>query len=183
MPQPVAFARPLAQYTVRTPSKEKPGGYYQAVLFPTRTTLGMREVVDHYDDRAGIEADLKSDKGGLGVAVIRKRRLAAQMLVVLLMQLAHNLLGLCVSLADRASSAPGQVWHRATGPGGLGDPRDVCLAPVSPGCKCWRTGGRTEHPAGETLATLPLRGGPEKSLSQRWHSCACGVSAQRDLYL
>ncbi len=46
----------------------------------------MRAVVDHYDDRAGIEADLKGDKGGLGLAVIRKRRLAAQMLVVLLMQ-------------------------------------------------------------------------------------------------
>ena len=33
--------------------------------------------MDHYDDRAGIEADLKSDKGGLGLAVVRKRRLAA----------------------------------------------------------------------------------------------------------
>jgi hypothetical protein len=82
----------LAQYAVRTPSKEKAGGYYQAVLFTTRTALRMGEVVDHYDDRAGMEADLKSDKGGLGLAVIRKRRLAAQMLVVLLMQLAHNVL-------------------------------------------------------------------------------------------
>ena len=49
-------------------------------------------MVDPDDDRAGIEADLKGDKGGLGVAVIRKRRLAAQMRVVVLMQLAHNLL-------------------------------------------------------------------------------------------
>jgi hypothetical protein len=92
IPEPVPFARPLAQYAVRTPSTKKAGGYYQAVLFTTRTTLGMGAVVDHYDDRAGIEADLKSDKGGLGLAVIRKRRLAAQMLVVLLMQLAHNIL-------------------------------------------------------------------------------------------
>lgn len=66
VPDPVPFARPLAQYAVRTPSKEKAGGYYQAVLFTTRTALGMGEVVDHYDDRAGIEADLKSDKSGLG---------------------------------------------------------------------------------------------------------------------
>jgi hypothetical protein len=92
IPDPVLFARPLAQYAVRTPSQKKAGGYYQAVLFTTHTTLGMREVVDHYDDRAGIEADLKGDKGGLGLAVIRKQRLAAQMLVVLLMQLAHNIL-------------------------------------------------------------------------------------------
>jgi hypothetical protein len=90
VPTPVPFVRPLAQYAVRTPSKEKADGYYQAVLFTTRTALGMREVVDHYDDRAGIEADLKGDKGGLGLAVIRKRRLAAQRLVVVLMQLAHN---------------------------------------------------------------------------------------------
>jgi hypothetical protein len=92
VPAPVPFARPLAQYAVRTPSTEKAGGYYQAVLFTTHTALELRAVVDHYDDRAGIEADLKGDKGGLGLAVIRKRRLAAQMLVVLLMQLAHNVL-------------------------------------------------------------------------------------------
>ena len=83
----------------------------------------MGEVVDHSDDRAGSEADLKSDNGGLGLAVIRKRRLAAQMLVVLLMQLAHNLLIPSASVADHAGAAPGQVWHRAADPGGLGDPR------------------------------------------------------------
>jgi hypothetical protein len=92
VPAPVPFARPLAQDAVRTPSKEKAGGYYQAVLFTTHAALQMRAVVDQYDDRAGSEADLKGDKGGLGLAVIRKRRLAAQMLVVLLMQLAHNVL-------------------------------------------------------------------------------------------
>lgn len=92
VPTPVPFVRPLAQYAVRTPSQEKAGGYYHAVLFTTCTALEMGAVVDHYDDRAGIEADLKSDKGGLGLAVIRKRRLAAQRLVVLLMQLAHNVL-------------------------------------------------------------------------------------------
>ena len=49
-------------------------------------------MVTHYDGRAGMEADLKSDKRGLALAVIRKRRLAAQKLVVLLIGLAHNLL-------------------------------------------------------------------------------------------
>jgi hypothetical protein len=90
--EPASFARPLAQYAVRTPSKEKAGGYYQAVLFTTRTELGMLAVVDHYDGRAGMEADLKGDKRGLGLAVIRKRRLSAQRMVVLLTQLAHNVL-------------------------------------------------------------------------------------------
>jgi len=92
VPAPVALVRPCAQYAVRTPSKDRPGGYYQAVLFTSRTDLGMQAVVDHYDGRAGMEADLKGDKRGLGLGVLRKRKLAAQRLVVLLGQWAHNVL-------------------------------------------------------------------------------------------
>jgi hypothetical protein len=92
VPEPVALARPCAQYAVRTPSQGKPGGYYQAVLFTSRLDLGMQAVVDHYDARAGMEADLKGDKRGLGLGVLRKQKLAAQRLVVLLGQWAHNVL-------------------------------------------------------------------------------------------
>jgi len=92
VPHPVTFARPLCQYAVRTPSAQTKSGYYHAVLFTTRTDLTMVEVVDQYDGRAGMEADLKGDKRGLGLGVIRKHRLAAQMIVVLLTQLAHNVL-------------------------------------------------------------------------------------------
>ena len=52
----------------------------------------MTGVVEHYDGRAGMEADLKSDKHGLGLAVIRKHLLPAQKMVVLLVELAHNIL-------------------------------------------------------------------------------------------
>jgi len=72
VPNPVALARPTRQYAVRTPSKDKPGGYYHAVLFTTCLEWTMLEVVDHYDDRAGMESDLKGDKRGLGLAVLRK---------------------------------------------------------------------------------------------------------------
>jgi hypothetical protein len=92
VPEPVAFVCPLAQYAVRTPSQERKGGFYYAVVFSTHLDLPMREVVSRYDGRAGVEADLKSDKRGLALAVIRKRRLPAQKLVVLLTQLAHNVL-------------------------------------------------------------------------------------------
>jgi hypothetical protein len=92
VPTPVAFVRPLAQYAVRTPSKEDKSGYYYAVVFTSRTDLTMTGVVEHYDGRAGMEADLKSDKHGLGLAVIRKHLLPAQKLVVLLVELAHNIL-------------------------------------------------------------------------------------------
>jgi hypothetical protein len=92
VPKPVTFVRPLQQYAVRTPSKEQKGGYYHAVVFTSRTDLSMMGVVEHYDGRAGMEADLKSDKHGLALAVIRKQRLPAQQMVVLLIQLAHNVL-------------------------------------------------------------------------------------------
>ncbi len=92
VPKPVSFVRPLAQYAVRTPSKAYKSGYYHAVVFTSRTDLDMTGVVEHYDGRAGMEADLKSDKHGLGLAMIRKRLLPAQKLVVLLVQLAHNIL-------------------------------------------------------------------------------------------
>jgi hypothetical protein len=92
VPKPVTFVRPLQQYAVRTPSKEHKGGYYYAVVATSRTDLSMTGVVEHYDGRAGMEADLKGDKHGLALAVIRKQRLPAQKIVVLLIQLAHNVL-------------------------------------------------------------------------------------------
>lgn len=92
VPAPVVFVRPLRQYAVCTPSKEYKSGYYHAVVFTSRTDLSLTGVVEHYDGRAGIEADLKSDKHGLGLAIIRKRLLPAQKLVVLLVELAHNIL-------------------------------------------------------------------------------------------
>ena len=92
VPDPVEFVRPLSQYAVRTPSKEQKSGYYHAIVFTSRTELSMQAVVDHYDGRAGMEADLKGDKHGLGLATIRKHRLAAQKIVILLLQLAHNVL-------------------------------------------------------------------------------------------
>ena len=92
VPDPVEFVRSLSQYAVRTPSTEQKSGYYHAVVFTSRTELSMQQVVDHYDGRAGMEADLKGDKQGLGLATIRKHRLVAQKIVILLMQLAHNVL-------------------------------------------------------------------------------------------
>jgi hypothetical protein len=41
VPAPGALARPGAQYAVRTPSKDQPGGYSPAVRFPSRLDRGM----------------------------------------------------------------------------------------------------------------------------------------------
>ena len=92
VPQPVELALPVPQYAVRTISADRPDGYYYAVLFSTREDLTMLRVVDHYDGRAGMEADLKGDKHGLGLAALRKHKLCAQKIAVLLTELAHNVL-------------------------------------------------------------------------------------------
>ena len=89
---PVELARPTQQYAVRTPSRKKAGGYQYAVVLTSRSDLDMLGTVDHYDDRAAVEADLKGDKYGLGLGVLRKRKLAAQRVLLLLEQLAHNVL-------------------------------------------------------------------------------------------
>jgi Transposase DDE domain len=106
IPEPVAFVRPLSQYAVRTPSKEQASGYYHAVVFTSRTELTMTQVVDHYDDRAGIEADLKGDKHGLGLATIRKHRLPAQKMVILLMRARSQCAALGTRLVERDGSSP-----------------------------------------------------------------------------
>jgi hypothetical protein len=54
------MSRPLAQYAVRTPSKEHKEGYTHAVVFTSRTDLTMIGVVEHYDGRAGMEESLIS---------------------------------------------------------------------------------------------------------------------------
>src|SRR5919202_1325188 len=91
VPEPVRLAKPTLQYAVRTPSKE-PAGYHYAVLVTSRVELPMQTAVDRYDGRAAMEAEIKSDKHGLGLGVLRKRKLAAQHLLGLLGHLAHNVL-------------------------------------------------------------------------------------------
>lgn len=62
------------------------------MVYTSQTDLTMAGVISRYDGRAGMEADRKRDKQGLGLAVIPKRLLSAQKMVVLLVQLAHHIL-------------------------------------------------------------------------------------------
>src|SRR5919202_71991 len=91
-PEPVRLAKPTVQYAVRTPSKAQAAGYHYAVLVTSRVELPMQAAVDRDDGRAAMEAEIKGDKHGLGLGVLRKRKLAAQELLGLLGQLAHNVL-------------------------------------------------------------------------------------------
>jgi hypothetical protein len=89
---PVAFERPVYQLLVRVPSTRGTDGYGYTVFFSSRTEFTGTELIAHYDCRAGIEADLKSDKRGIGMATIRKHQLAAQRVILLLIDLVHNIL-------------------------------------------------------------------------------------------
>jgi hypothetical protein len=72
-------------------SDEK-GKVYTDYLLTTFTHLEAAGIATLYDGRAGIEADIKGDKRGLGLEKRRKKSFFAQEAVVLLSQLAHNLL-------------------------------------------------------------------------------------------
>jgi Transposase DDE domain group 1 len=68
------------------------GKYGHSLLTTSLREHSLRELAERYDDRAAIEAEFKADKGGLQLHRRRKQRLAAQEALVLLTDLAHNLL-------------------------------------------------------------------------------------------
>jgi Transposase DDE domain group 1 len=66
--------------------------YRHSLLITSLMEHSLAALAEAYDERAAIEAELKADKGGLQLHRRRKQRLAAQEALVLLTDLAHNLL-------------------------------------------------------------------------------------------
>jgi Transposase DDE domain group 1 len=66
--------------------------YWHSLLITSLMGHSLAALAEAYDDRAAIEAELKADKGCLQLHQRRKQRLAAQEALVLLTDLAHNLL-------------------------------------------------------------------------------------------
>jgi hypothetical protein len=52
----------------------------------------MTDIIAYYDDRGACETEIQADKGGLKMERRRKKRLAAQEALILLTDVAHNLL-------------------------------------------------------------------------------------------
>ena len=63
-----------------------------ALLITSLCEYDLRQLSDLYDDRARIENEIKADKGGLLLPRRRKKHLHAQEALVLLIDLAHNIL-------------------------------------------------------------------------------------------
>ncbi len=68
------------------------GKLHTDYLLSTLTDLDVDGIATLYDGRAGMEAEIKGDKRGLGLEKRRKKSFHAQEALVLLSQLAHNLL-------------------------------------------------------------------------------------------
>ena len=87
---PVDFGRPVQVIVKRRLTKDGfCHSYYVSTLkMPSKGTL-----MSKYDDRGGAEVEqFRNDKNGLHLAARRKRRFPAQKALILLTDLAHNLL-------------------------------------------------------------------------------------------
>lgn len=87
---PVAFARPVQWLALRW--RNSRGDLKQGVVVCSVQDWLPAEVIAHYDARGACETEIQADKGGLQLGRRRKKILAAQEALVLLTDLAHNLL-------------------------------------------------------------------------------------------
>lgn len=63
-----------------------------ATLVSSVTEWSDNQILEHYDDRGRCETEIQADKAGLKMEKRRKHRLCAQETLILLTDLAHNLL-------------------------------------------------------------------------------------------
>ena len=63
-----------------------------AIVLCSITTWTTVEIIAHYDDRGSCETEIQADKSGLKMERRRKKSMAAQEALVLLTDVAHNLL-------------------------------------------------------------------------------------------
>jgi hypothetical protein len=90
--KPHRYGRKTKQLAIRM-SKKKGNGYQYSVLVITDMDADLYSTVDDYDGRSGVpESTFCQDNQGLGMRKRRKKSFVAQQMLVLLNQLAHNLI-------------------------------------------------------------------------------------------
>ncbi len=98
---PPAYACPTQSLVLRWLT---PGGQTKhGVVVCSVTAWSMMETIVYYDGRGACETEIQADKGGLRLERRRKKRLAAQEALVLLTDIAHNLLAWMPSWMNLAS--------------------------------------------------------------------------------
>ena len=89
---PHRYCRKTRQLAIRMP-KKKGDGYKHSVLVTTDMNADLHATVSDYDGRSGVpESTFCQDNQGLGNRKRRKRGFVAQQMLMLLTQLAHNLI-------------------------------------------------------------------------------------------
>ena len=115
--KPHRYGRNTVQVAVRTPKKD--GTWSYAVLVTTKTDASVAEIVREYDKRSGApESSFSQDYEALSLRKYRKSGFVAQQVLVLLAQLAHNVLiwlkgWLTKALAPRRGCGEKVAVHRA----------------------------------------------------------------------
>jgi hypothetical protein len=153
-PIQLAFSRPTRTVAVRwlTPK----GQYRHALYITTLTELDLLEIADLYDDRGKVEVEIQADKHGLLVARRRKHAFAAQEMLLLLNDWAHNFLAWFHAQALR------QTQFAAFGPKRI--VRDLFSIPAQATVvnhRLLELHLKQSHPYAKEMATC---------LSQLWHS-------------
>jgi hypothetical protein len=87
---PPAYLRPIQHWVLRW--KTDKGRIKHSTILCSINEWSAAEIVDHYDDRGGCETEIRSDKSGLKLAKRRKLHVSAQETLILLTDVAHNLL-------------------------------------------------------------------------------------------
>ena len=89
--QPHRYGRRTVQIAVRTPKKD--GTWSYAVLVSTDTSTPLKDIVLEYDKRSGApESSFSQDYQALSLRKYRKAGFIAQQVLLLLAELAHNLM-------------------------------------------------------------------------------------------
>jgi len=89
-PQAPTYVRPV-QYLLLRWQTEK-GDLKHATVICSVLEWSWSRIIEYYDDRGACETEIQADKAGLKICKRRKRHLAAQETLILLSDLAHNLL-------------------------------------------------------------------------------------------
>jgi len=90
---PHRYGRKTRQLAVRKPNPKKKSGFNYVVLVITDMEEDLLTVLGGYDARSGVpESSFCQDNQGLAQRKLRKQKFEAQQMLVLLSQLAHNLI-------------------------------------------------------------------------------------------
>lgn len=89
-PKPPTYIQPTQHFVLRWQTQQ--GLLKYATLVCSIMDWSMTEVLAHYDDRGACETEIQADKHGLQLERRRKKHLAAQEALILLTDVAHNLL-------------------------------------------------------------------------------------------